>query len=86
MLLSYLKTDSVDIAVLSNNDQGVKFWKKMGFVERHKYMYRLELNGVDVIVDYKNLKLGNDKYAFMERMVSDESVSKVLIRRKKKIY
>lgn len=40
---------------------------------------RLEMDGVDVIVDYKNLKLGNDKYAFMERMVSDESVSKVLI-------
>lgn len=40
---------------------------------------RLEMDGVDVIVDYKDLKLGNDKYAFMERMVSDESVSKVLI-------
>lgn len=38
MLLSCLKTDSVDIEVLSNNDQGVKFWEKMGFVERHKYM------------------------------------------------
>ena len=33
MLLSCLKTDSVDIEVLSNNDQGVKFWEKMGFVE-----------------------------------------------------
>lgn len=33
MLLSYLKTDSVDIEVLSNNYQGVKFWEKMGFVE-----------------------------------------------------
>lgn len=38
MLLSCLKTDSVDIEVLSNNYQGVKFWEKMGFVERHKYM------------------------------------------------
>lgn len=42
-------------------------------------VHRLEMDGVDVIVDYKDLKLGNDKYAFMERMVSDESVSKVLI-------
>jgi hypothetical protein len=33
MLLSYLKTDSVDIEVLSNNYQGVRFWEKMGFVE-----------------------------------------------------
>ena len=40
---------------------------------------RLEKDGIGVIVDYKDLKLGNDKYAFMERMVSDESVSKVLI-------
>lgn len=30
MLLSYLKTHSVDIEVLSNNYQGVKFWEKMG--------------------------------------------------------
>ena len=37
-LLSYLKTNSVDIEVLSNNHQGIKFWEKMGFVERHKYM------------------------------------------------
>lgn len=43
MLLSCLKTDSVDIEVLSNNYQGVKFWEKMGFVERHKYM-RYESN------------------------------------------
>lgn len=38
LLLSYLKTDSIDIEVLSNNDQGIQFWEKMGFVERHKYM------------------------------------------------
>ena len=28
----------IQIEVLSNNYQGIKFWKKMGFVERHKYM------------------------------------------------
>ena len=38
MLLSYLKTDFIDIEVLSNNDRGIQFWEKLGFVERHKYM------------------------------------------------
>ncbi len=38
ILLSCLQTDSVDIEVLSNNHMGVKFWEKMGFVERYKYM------------------------------------------------
>lgn len=38
ILLSCLQTNSVDIEVLSNNHQGIKFWEKMGFVERHKYM------------------------------------------------
>lgn len=39
---------------------------------------RLVSNGVDVILDIWNLKEGQDKYAFMEQMVTDESVSKVL--------
>lgn len=52
--------------------EGNKIWVK-------QLVDRLEMDGVDVIVDYKDLKLGNDKYAFMERMVSDESVSKVLV-------
>lgn len=38
-LLSFLKINSIDIEVLSNNHLGVKFWEKMGFVERHKYMH-----------------------------------------------
>lgn len=40
---------------------------------------RLENDGIEVVIDYKNLKLGHDKYAFMERMVSDPSIDKVLI-------
>jgi len=36
-------------------------------------------DGVDVILDVWNLKEGNDKYAFMEQMVTDESVTHVLI-------
>ena len=40
---------------------------------------RLTSDGVDIILDVWMLKEGQDKYAFMERMVTDESVSKVLV-------
>jgi hypothetical protein len=36
-------------------------------------------DGVDVVLDVWNLKEGDDKYAFMEKMVTDESVTHVLI-------
>lgn len=38
LLLSHLQADSVDIEVLSDNDRGIRFWERMGFVERHRYM------------------------------------------------
>lgn len=44
-----------------------------------KLAERLEADGIEVVIDYKDLKLGQDKYAFMERMVSDPSIDKVLI-------
>lgn len=40
---------------------------------------RLVADGVDVILDVYDLKEGHDKYAFMERMVTDASVSHVLV-------
>lgn len=40
---------------------------------------RLVADGVDVELDLWSLREGQDKYAFMEKMVSDPSVSKVLI-------
>jgi hypothetical protein len=40
---------------------------------------RLRGDGVDVQIDVWHLKPGDDMYAFMERMVTDRSVSKVLI-------
>jgi hypothetical protein len=40
---------------------------------------RLVGDGVDVILDKWDLKEGHDKYAFMEQMIADPSVSKVLI-------
>lgn len=40
---------------------------------------RLEQDGVYVVIDFKDLKLGHDKYAFMERTVNDDTIKKVLI-------
>ena len=40
---------------------------------------RLVSDGVDVILDKWHLKPGEDKYSFMERMVTDEEINKVLI-------
>ena len=40
---------------------------------------RLMSNGVEVVLDRWELKEGQDKYAFMERCVSDESIDHVLI-------
>lgn len=40
---------------------------------------RLIADGVDVLLDVYDLREGFDKYAFMERMVTDESVTHVLI-------
>lgn len=42
-------------------------------------VHRLESDGVQVVIDFKDLKLGHDKYAFMERTVNDDSINKVLI-------
>jgi len=43
-----------------------------------EFAKRLVSDGVDVILDKWELREGQDKYAFMERMVTDETVSKVL--------
>lgn len=40
---------------------------------------RLVENGVDVIIDKWDLQEGSDKYQFMETMVTDKTVSKVLL-------
>lgn len=44
-----------------------------------KLAERLVRDGVDVVIDVWDLGPGNDKYAFMERCVTDESIKKVLI-------
>lgn len=40
---------------------------------------RLLIDGILVILDKWDLKEGQDKYAFMERMVSDKQINKVLV-------
>lgn len=40
---------------------------------------RLMADGVEVVLDLYDLQEGDDRYAFMERMATDESVSHVLI-------
>jgi len=53
--------------------------------QAHKDWVRQEIaealikNGIDVILDQWDLKEGNDSYAFMEKMVNDPTISKVLI-------
>lgn len=42
-------------------------------------VHKLESDGVEVVIDFKDLKLGHDKYAFMERAVNDNTIKKVLI-------
>lgn len=40
---------------------------------------RLKADGVEVVLDRWKLKAGDDKYAFMERMVTDDSIDFVLV-------
>jgi hypothetical protein len=40
---------------------------------------RLLTDGVDVVIDVYDLKEGNDKYAFMEQMVTDTAITCVLV-------
>lgn len=39
---------------------------------------RLQSDGIEVVFDQWDLKRGHDKYAFMERMVTDQTVTKVI--------
>jgi len=44
-----------------------------------RWAEQLVSEGVDVVLDIYDLKEGHDKFAFMERMVTDDSVTHVLI-------
>jgi hypothetical protein len=55
-------------------------WSSPGHQARiRQWAEQLVNNGVDVVLDVWDLKEGNDKYAFMEKMVTDESVTHVLV-------
>ncbi len=55
-------------------------WSSPGHCDRiRSYAERLVNDGVDVILDQWGLSEGQDKYAFMEKMVIDPSVTHVLI-------
>lgn len=56
-------------------------WTKPSFSERIRLLADRLLNdgAVDVILDRYDLKEGDDKNAFMERMVTDQSVTHVLV-------
>ena len=55
-------------------------WTSQDYQERViELATRLSSDGVRIIIDKWDLKEGQDKYAFMERMVTDGDVSKVLM-------
>lgn len=55
-------------------------WSSPGHQARIRQLAeQLVHDGVDVVLDVWDLKEGDDKYAFMEKMVTDESVTHVLV-------
>ncbi|WP_244816885.1 SEFIR domain-containing protein [Caballeronia sp. Lep1P3] len=55
-------------------------WSSPGHQARiRQWAEQLINDGVDVVLDIWHLKEGDDKYVFMEKMVSDDSVTHVLI-------
>jgi hypothetical protein len=67
-------TDSVPKAFISYS------WSSPGHCDLVRtYAERLLSDGVDVVLDQWDLSEGQDKYAFMEKMVTDASVTHVII-------
>lgn len=55
-------------------------WSSPGHQDRIRHWAeQLVRDGVDVVLDVWDLKEGDDKYAFMESMITDESVTHVLV-------
>jgi len=55
-------------------------WSSPGHQARiRQWAEQIVNDGVDVVLDVWDLKEGDDKYAFMEKMVTDESVTHVLV-------
>lgn len=55
-------------------------WSSPGHQTRiRQWAEQLVTDGVDVVLDVWDLKEGDDKYAFMEKMVTDDAVTHVLV-------
>lgn len=55
-------------------------WSSPGHQSRvEQWAEQLVADGIDVVLDIYDLKEGHDKFAFMERMVTDKSVTHVLV-------
>ena len=55
-------------------------WSNQAHQDRvREWAERLLADGVDVVLDLFDLKEGNDKYVFMEQMVTDPQVTHVLV-------
>lgn len=55
-------------------------WSGEKYQERVKILAdELISKGIEVIIDFYDLKPGSDTYSFMEKMVNDETIDKVLI-------
>jgi hypothetical protein len=55
-------------------------WSSPGHQERVRHWAeRLAGDGIDIVLDIYDLKEGQDKYSFMERMVTDPNVTHVLV-------
>lgn len=84
VLVSHEHKTYKETSLLLNNKEEKVFISYSWTPESNKnwvkqFIHRLEADGVQVVVDFKDLKLGHDKYAFMERMVNDNTIKKVLI-------
>lgn len=55
-------------------------WTSPAFVERVRTLAdRLRQDGIDVLLDQYDLGLGDDKFVYMQKSVSDPSVKKVIV-------
>lgn len=42
-------------------------------------VHRLESDGVQVVIDFKDLELGQNRFSFLDRILCDETIDKILI-------
>lgn len=72
---------ATDVATATTPKAFISYsWTSLGHQSTVKqWAERLLADGVDVVMDIFDLKEGHDKYAFMEKMVTDPTVTHVLV-------